>query len=285
MTRNARRSGAWLLPALPGVLLYAATYVPALVALLALGFFTYRPGLPPEPTFTLDNFTRFLTDPYYLDLLADTLRISFIASLIAVLLAYPVAHALVNSPRLRRLLLPIVAVSFFVPALLRLYGWMSMLGSDGLVNGVLSLVGLPAASLLFSEPAVIIGLADYSIPFAVLTLAGAISYLDPDLPLAAKDLGATGFQTFMRVTLRMVLPGLTTAFVLSFVQSVSAVVTPLLLGGGRVPMLATQVYNSMIVSVNYPFASAIVLIIVLVVGALMSLVGRLGRSTRTEEGR
>jgi putative spermidine/putrescine transport system permease protein len=190
----------------------------------------------------------------------------------------------VNSSRLRPFLLPIVAVSFFVPALLRLYGWMSILGSQGIINDGLAALGIAAAPLLFTESAVIIGLADFSIPFAVLTLAGSISYLDSDLERAAKNLGATGFQTFTRVTLRLMLPGLATAFVLSFVQSVSAVVTPLLLGGGRVPMLATQVYNSMIVSVNYPFASAIVLIIVIVVGSLTAVVGRLGRGreARTE---
>lgn len=281
--RKTQRSRSWLLPALPGILLYFATYVPALIALLSLGFFTFRPGLPADPTFTFDNFARFLTDPYYLGLLADTLRISLIASILAVVFAYPVAHLLVNSARMRPFLLPVVAISFFVPALLRLYGWISILGSQGPLVGGLSTFGIPVEPLLFTEAAVIIGLADFSVPFAVLTLAGSISYLDPDLERAAKNLGAAGWQTFLRVTLRLTLPGIITAFVLSFVQSVSAVVTPLLLGGGRIPMLATQVYNSMIVSVNYPFASAIVMIIVLVVGGLMAILSRATRSQRGVE--
>lgn len=272
------RSRSWLLPALPAVLLYLTTYVPALVALLALGFLTFRPGERPAPPVTLDNYTRFLGDPYYLGVLADTLRIALVSSAIAVVLAYPVAHALVHSARLRPFLIPIVAISFFVPSLLRLYGWMSILGSRGIVSGVASAVGIPMEPLLFSERAVIIGLADYSIPFAVLVLAGSISYLDPDLERASMNLGATRLQTFGRVTLPLLLPGITTAFVLAFVQAVTAVVTPLLLGGGRVTMMATQVYSSMILSVNYPFASAMVLIIVVVVGVLLAGVNRLGRS-------
>lgn len=275
-----RPKSLWLLPALPGILLYAIIYVPALVALFSRSVLTYVPGHPAARPFTLDNFTRFLTDPYYLGLLVDTVRMSALASVIAVVMAYPVAHMLVNSRRLRPFLLPIVAISFFVPALLRLYGWINILGSQGLIHSALLSVGVESDPILFTRTAVVIGLADFAIPFTILTLAGSLNYIHPDIEAAAKNLGATGWQTFLRVTLRLMTPGIVTAFILAFVQSVSAVITPLLLGGGRVPVLATQVYSSMIISVNYPFASATVLIIVIVVGILLGLVSRLGRPRR-----
>jgi ABC-type spermidine/putrescine transport system permease subunit I len=126
---------------------------------------------------------------------------------------------------------------------------------------------------LYTETAVVIGLADFVIPYVALTLAGAINNVDESLEQAAQNLGATGWQTFLRVTLPLTFPGLLAALVLAFAINVSAVVTPVILGGGRVAMLGTEVYSSMLVQLNYPFASASVVVIVLTILALRVLVG------------
>jgi putative spermidine/putrescine transport system permease protein len=260
----------------PGLLFYLMAYVPSLAIVAALSFQTYVPGRESLPVFTLANYVRFLADRYYLGILVSSCYLSAVASVIAVVIAYPLAYALIRSAALRPILLPVVALTFFVSATVLLYGWLFILARGGLLNAMLislSLVARPIA-MLNTTTAVVIGLASYAIPFAVLVLAAAINNVDESLEQASQNLGATGWQTLMRVTLPLTFPGLLAALVLGFALSVSAVVTPLILGGGRVPMLATQVFDSILNAVNYPFASATVIVILSAVLSLTYLAGR-----------
>jgi spermidine/putrescine transport system permease protein len=170
----------------------------------------------------------------------------------------------------------VVALSFFVSSLVRLYGWLGILARGGPLNGLLSALGLAGQpiSFLFTPTAVIIGLADFGIPYAVLTLIGSINNLDPSLEQASQNLGATRWQTFLRVTLPLTFPGLLAALILTFALNVSAVLTPIVLGGSRVPTMATQIYTSMVQTLNYPFASAAVVILLVTVFVLTAATGR-----------
>lgn len=263
-------------PILPGFVLYLGVYVPSLVIVAALSFHTYVQGREPVPSFTFANYVRFLADPYYLRVFVNSFSLSAIASLLAVTIAYPLAYAMVRSVRLRRVILPIVALKFFVSAIVLLYGWLFILGRNGPLNAVLSLLKLTSQpiTLLYTDIAVVIGLSSHAIPFAVLLLAGSINNVDESLEQASQNLGATWAQTLLRVTMPLTFPGVLAALVLGFALSVSAVVTPLILGGGRVPMLATQVYESIVDVVNYPFASASVIVILISVLSLTYLTRR-----------
>lgn len=282
MTNPRRTAPYWLAPAVPALALFLAVYVPSLAILAVLSFFKFVPGQLPVPGLTLANYARFILDPYYLGLMLNTLYLAAVASVIAVAMSYPLAYSLVRSPGLRRIILPAVTISFFVSAILRLYGWIGILGENGVINSSLISLGIVSSPLpiLFTDRAVIIGLADFAIPYAVLILASSISNIDASLEQAAQNLGATQWQTFLRITLPLTAPGLVAALVLSFAQAVSAFITPLLLGGGRVPMLATQVYDSMIYSVNYPFASATVVVILAVILLITYSIGRAGHARR-----
>jgi putative spermidine/putrescine transport system permease protein len=261
---------------LPGLLLYVVAYLPSLAIVAALSVQTYVPGQIAVPRLTSGNYLRFLSDPYYLGILVNSCYLSALASVIAVVMAYPLAYAMIRSAGLRKILLPVVALTFFVSAIVLLYGWLFILARGGLLNAVLMTVGLISRpiAMLNTNTAVVIGLASYAIPFAVLVLAGAINNVDESLEQASQNLGATQWQTFLRVTLPLTSPGLLGALVLGFALSLSAVVTPLILGGGRVPMLATQVFDSIENAVNYPFASATVMIILAAVLSLTYVAGR-----------
>jgi ABC-type spermidine/putrescine transport system permease subunit I len=265
----------WFAPMLPGLALFLVAYVPSLALILFQSFETHIPGQNPVPVLTFENYVQFLSDSYYLGLLLNTVTLSATATFIAVVIAYPIAYAVVRSPRLRQVLLPILALSFFVSSIVRFYGWLGILGRSGPLNELLLSLGVinEPIALLYTETAVVIGLADFVIPYVALTLAGAINNVDESLEQAAQNLGATGWQTFLRVTLPLTFPGLLAALVLAFAINVSAVVTPVILGGGRVAMLGTEVYSSMLVQLNYPFASASVVVIVLTILALRLLVG------------
>jgi ABC-type spermidine/putrescine transport system permease subunit I len=254
---TSRLPPRWIVLVLPGACLFLVAYIPALVILTVLSFQTYVPGQKPLPVFTLANYARFLTDSYYLGLLLTSFYLSALGSVIAVICAYPLAYAIVRRPRLRRVILPIVALSFFVSAIVLLYGWLVILGRTGPLNSLVLLlhVSRQPIPLLYTNSAVLVGLAGYAVPYSVLVLAGSINSVDQSLEQAAQNLGATAWQALLRVTLPLTYPGVLASMVLTFALSVSAVLTPLMLGGGRVPMLATQVYDSMLNSVNYPFAS------------------------------
>jgi putative spermidine/putrescine transport system permease protein len=262
----------------PALLPYLLVYIPALAILVVLSVFHYAPGQWPQAGFTLASYSRFFTTHFYVHLFLSTFTLAAIASVAAVAVSYPLAYSIVRSRRWRRVILPIVTISFFVSAILVLYGWIAILGRYGVLNGVLDSLHLTSqrTDILFTNKAVLIGLADSAVPFAVLILAAAINNVDPNLELAAENLGATRIQTFFRVTLPLTRTGVIVALALSFAQSISAFVIPLLLGGGRVPMLATQVYDSMIISLNYPFASATVVIILVVTLILLAATDRLG---------
>lgn len=274
--RLALRAPVRLLPMLPGLLVYLAAYVPALVLLAVLSAQTYKPGQISVPVFTFANYVRFLADPYYLGILLSSCYLSAVASVIAVIIAYPIAYGIVRSPGVRQLVLPVIALTFFVSAIVLLYGWIFVLARGGLLNVVLTSLGVitrPIA-MLNTPTAVVIGLSSYAIPFAVLVLASAINNIDESLEQAAQNLGATEWQTLLRVSLPLSFPGVVAALVLAFALSVSAVITPLVLGGGRVLTLATQVYDAMENVVNYPFASATVVIILVAVLSLTFVTGR-----------
>jgi ABC-type spermidine/putrescine transport system permease subunit I len=153
---------------------------------------------------------------------------------------------------------------------------LGILARGGLINEILGQLGLISRpiSVLFTPVAVVIGLADFGIPYAVLILAGSINNLDRSLEQAAQNLGATRWETLLRVTLPLTFPGVLAALVLTFALNVSAVLTPLILGGTRVPTVATQVYDSMVTTLNYPFASASVVILLVAVFALTFATGR-----------
>jgi putative spermidine/putrescine transport system permease protein len=150
------------------------------------------------------------------------------------------------------------------------FGWINILGDGGVLNKMLLFLRVTDSPipLLFNETGIIIGLVEWSIPYATLTLVGSINSVDVSLEQAAQNLGATEWQTFLRITLPLTSHGIMASGILCFVLSTSAFIFPMLLGGGRVHLLAAQVYESMLFSFNYPFASATAVIILLIVFSL-----------------
>jgi ABC-type spermidine/putrescine transport system permease subunit I len=276
LARKRREIPLWILPLVPGLLLYLAFYVPSLIVLLVLSFYTYVPGSTGVPDFTFSNYSRFFDDSYYTTVLLHTCYLSAIASFIATILGYPLAFHLVRSSKLRRIILPVVALSFFVSAIVVLYGWLNLLARGGPLNKLLVWLGVTSQPIpfLYTDKAVVIGLAGFALPFAILVLASSISNLDESLEEAAQNLGATRWQTLVRITIPLTFPGLLGSLILGFVFSFSAVVTPVILGGGLVPMMATVVYTSMVEALNYPFASASVMMIAITVFVVTVTLGR-----------
>ena len=212
---------------------------------------------------TLDNYAK-LFDLYYLRLFGRTARLGLITTVICVLLGYPLAYWLARArPRLQTLGLFLLIMPLMVSAVIRIFGWIVILGRKGLVNQALFALGLEPVKFLYTETAVVIGLVNILLPFMVLPLMAAIERIPPSLEEAARNLGANWLQMFRRTIMPLSLPGLISGCLLVFAESISAFVTPALIGNPRERMAGQQIYDEVLVSFNWPGASSLALTLVL----------------------
>jgi putative spermidine/putrescine transport system permease protein len=198
-----------------------------------------------------------------------TLRIASMVTLASALLGYPAAQAVVRvSPKYRGLVVGMMILPLMVSPIARTYAWIVLLGRNGAVNSILLHLGLAdqPQRLLFSEMAVFIGLLQLLLPLMLMSLVSSLENLSRDVALAASTLGANGWQVFWKVTLPLTQEGLIVGGTLVFTGSVTAYVTPALLGGAKVLMLETLLYQK--VSVESDFGAANVIAVILVVMTL-----------------
>lgn len=216
----------------------------------------------------VSDFTSFFTDPFYLDILWTTLRVSLVSTAVSLLLGYPVAYFMARTrSRMKKVMMIIILFPFLVSAVVRSYGWMVILGTNGLLNQLLLALGLIAKPLkiLNTEAAVIIGMIHLLIPYMILSLVGVLQSIDPNVEYAAYSLGATPAQTFRKVVLPLSLPGVLSGCVLVFTMSMTSYVTPKLLGGSKFRMMATMVVQEINVNFDWSAASAVSYILLAVI--------------------
>jgi putative spermidine/putrescine transport system permease protein len=232
----------------PALAVVGVFLLPPLLSVL-MGSFTLREQATVAPN--LENYRRFVTDPYYWTTLGLTLRISFVSTLCTLLLGYLVAYFLVrmvHSPWLRRLGYLVVIAPLFTSSIVRSFGWMVTLGNNGVVNSGLKDLGLidRPLRLMYNEVGIVIGLTHILLPFMVLSIAAVLQNIDHSLENAAADLGASRAVAFLTITFPLSLPGVVAGSLIVFTLAMSAYVTPSVLSGGRlkvVPMLIYEQYN------------------------------------------
>jgi len=271
--------------ALPFLLLVPSGLVMLLfvAALLLLLSYTFRPytSIVIEPVWTLDTWKHFLTSSFYWSIVIETVELASIVTLATVLLAYPTAWVLVQ---IRNRALSVVCyIVLFSPLLVsvvvRSYGWLLLLGDHGFVNALL--VRLPwihsPVRLVFNFTGVTIALVHILLPFAVFPLLSVLRQLPPNVREAAADLGAPPWQVFLRVSLPLSLPGVVTGAQIVFTLAVSAWVTTVLLGGGRVLVLAKLVYDN-ISNLNWPLGAVECFVLMVTALIALAIFGRLNRA-------
>jgi putative spermidine/putrescine transport system permease protein len=200
------------------------------------------------------------------------MRLSLTATTLALLLSYPLALFLFRTrSRFKTLLIVLAITPMLVNGVVRVFGWLALLGDRGLVNAALMGLGLTnePQRLVFNELGVTIGLAESLMPYMILALLSGFGRLDATVEEAAASLGATPWRVFRRVTLPLSLPAVVLGFLLCFVLAMSAYITPKLLGGGRVFLLATEIFDQAVTTVNWPAAAALALYTLLLVTLLL----------------
>ncbi len=260
---------------------YWLLVVPALAAMLAFYFFPLARVLwisVTEPRPGLDNYALLLTSASVHRMLLVTARLCVITTIITLLLGYVVAYAMVYARgRQLRWLTFFVLLPLWVSVLVRAFAWVTLLRGNGLVNqGLLALgvIGEPLA-LIRNELGVAVGMIHYMIPFAVLPLYANMQGIDLRLVAAARGLGASPRQAFLRVFLPLSLPGLVGAGVLVFIFSLGFYVTPAILGGGRVFMIAEYIGVQILNVLRWGLGAMLATTLLAGVLLLMAALGRL----------
>jgi len=232
--------------------------------------------------FTLENYARLL-DWLYIRVFLMSVWLALLTTVICLVIGYPFAFVIARSPRRwRNALLVLVLIPFWTNFLVRTYAIMLLLRADGLINNALQWLGLidRPLSLLFTPLAVVLGLVYGYLPFMILPIYASIEKFDFTLVEAAQDLGANAWHVFWRVLLPLTLPGVLAGSILVFIPSVGAFVTPDLLGGGKVVMIANLINQQFLTVRHWPFGSAISFVLMAIVLAATMLYFRIGETRR-----
>ncbi|HYB42883.1 MAG TPA: ABC transporter permease [Candidatus Methylomirabilis sp.] len=264
----------------PSLLLLLVGFVAPVGMLVPTSVHPYVPLVGITRGFTARHYLKLLTDLYYLEIIGRTLALGLVVTLATLLIGYPVAFFLARTrSRWRNWLTILVVFPLLLNLVVRTFGWIALLAQNGLVNQVLLGLGLVSApvKLIFNFAGLLIGMTHIFLPFMVLILIGAIQNVPPDVEDAARVLGASWGTTFARVTLPMSAPGILSGSILVFVLTISALVTPRLLGGPTYQVMSTLIYDEFLQRLNWPAGSAQALLLTVIVLALVLLSGALAR--------
>lgn len=263
----------------PSVLV-AGGFVASLAAILQYSLRAYIPGELEPGGFSLSNFAELLK-PLYARAFLDTVLICAETAFFTLLLAYPLAFALVRTknPVLKSVLLVTAVTPLFLGEIVRTYSWIIVLGNTGFVNSLLKAVGFinQPIQMMFTTFGVVVALVHVTLPVMVIMLAAAISHIDRDYEKAAASLGAGPLRTFLTVTLPLSLPGIVAGVTTSFAWTFSAFATPQLIGGGQVSTISTLVYQLGFANFNFPFAAALSLAGIVFTVLVIALLRRAAR--------
>jgi putative spermidine/putrescine transport system permease protein len=258
-----RPNGALLLIA-PTLLFLSCFLVAPYVNMLIMSFRNPSTSAVFAPGFTVGNYTRALTDPYYLGVLAQTIVLGAVTTAICAVIGYPVAYHLARTRSHWKGLLYVGVLSpLLVGVVIRCYGWIILLANNGLINNAVKKFGLVnhGLPLMYNSFGVGVGLVHVFLPFMILPILSAIQSIDPALEDAARSLGASRARTMARIVIPLSLPGIQAGAILVFVLSISAYVIPILLGALKVKLMPTLVIQLLIDAFLWPFGAALAFIL------------------------
>lgn len=255
--------------------IYAILLLAAPLATIILYSFLTDGSLKVIWDFNLGNYVETWTNRIYRSIMLRSLAVSISVTIVTVLLAYPVAYfvSFHVSPSKKALWLFLITIPFWTSYLIRVFLWKVILGYNGVINSALLSTGIidePLTAISYNVQAMVVTLAHAYAPFAILPIFVALEKIDRSLLEAGQDLGETKFATFMRVTLPLSVPGVAAAVLIVFIPTIGDYVTPNLIGGGKIPMIANIIEVLMLVRDDKPLGSAIAVSAMLVV-TLVSL--------------
>lgn len=270
-----RSRGILLLLLLPGLLALGLSFVAPMLWLLRASFSTSSLG--GSGGWTLEHYAEALFDPFYWRVAGATLSYGLTVAAFAVVLSYPIALFLSRTTSKWRGVLTALAIApLLTSGVVRTYGWMVLLGDQGVINGSLQALSLIERPIRLSNNLLgaTVAMVEILMPYAILAMLSGFGRLNAQLEEAAAMLGANRLKVFWRIVLPLSLPGIITAALLVFVLAISGFVTPRLMGGGRVFVLATEVFQEATVTLNWPLAAALAVLLLLLFSSVILIYRR-----------
>ncbi|CAN7233642.1 ABC transporter permease [Rhizobium sp. LjRoot30] len=224
--------------------------------------------------YSLANYKKAVTESLFITVAGRSLIGSIIVTVLTLVISFPYAYVMVRTPStaLRKFLLIALFLPFFIGQVVRAYGWLIILGNQGMVNEAFGLIGIAPMRLLYNYPAVLFGLIQYMMPFAVLMLAPALTAIPEEIEAAAGSLGADWIRTFRHVVLPMARPGFVGAGLVVLTLSLTDFAIPAMLGGGSQDFIANAIYDQFFRTSDQGLGATLALMLVAVGSLLVGLV-------------
>lgn len=281
--KSLKAKGNWLL--LLPIYLFTVLFVglPILYMFL-LSFLSRAEVWGVDFTFTLDNYRRIL-EPLYLNTFRESFQLAFLSTGCIVLIGYPYGYFMARMSAVwKKRMMLLIMIPFFTSALIRLYGWIIVFRSNGVLDK--ALMGLHITDkplkLLYTYPAVVVGMIYALLPFMILAVYSSVEKMDWTLVEAAKDLGATSFKAFLTVTLKLTLPGLLSGVVLTFIPSMGLFFIADILGGNKIVLVGSVIQEQLTKGRNLPFAAALSAVLMILTSLMISLYRRITGASELE---
>ncbi len=237
------------------------------------------------PVFTLDNYKRIL-EPLYLNTFAESLKLAFISTGLIILFGYPFGYFMAQlSPVWKKRVMLLLMIPFWTSSLLRLYGWIIVFRSNGVLDSLLMKLHLikEPLKLLYTYPAVTVGMVYALLPFMILSVYSSVEKMDWSMREAAMDLGASHTKAFLTVTLPLTMPGLMSGIILTFIPSMGLFFIADILGGNKIVLVGSLIQEQLTKGRNLPFAAALSVVLMLLT-SLLIWIYRKAFGTRNLEG-
>lgn len=283
MASKKVRKGSWVL--LVPIYLFTLIFVFApLVYMVILSFMGRAEVWGFVPEFTLDNYKRIL-EPLYLNTFADSFKLAFTSTAAIVLIGYPFGYFMARmSPKWKKRMMILLMIPFWTSSLIRLNGWIIVFRSNGVLDKILMALHITEKplKLLYSYPAVLVGMIYALVPFMILSVYSSAEKMDWSLVEAARDLGAGRLQAFASVTLVHTLPGLLSGIILTFIPSMGLFFIADILGGNKIVLVGSVIQEQLTKGRNLPFAAALSVVLLVLTSLFIGLYRRITHSGELE---
>lgn len=234
-------------------------------------------------SFTLENYGK-LFDPLYLSIYGNSLWIAFLTTAVCILTAYPFAYTMANARPLKKtLMMLLLMLPFWTNSLIRIYGWRTILGASGVLNSALMGLGLvqEPVEILFTQPAIVLGMVYTLFPFMVLPIHTSIDKLDRTLLEAASDLGAKRRRAFIHITLPLTIPGIFAGTIMVFIPTLGFFFIADLMGGGKQQLIGNLIERQFKEAYNWPLGAALSIILIVLTLTFVGIYRKTGGDMET----
>ncbi|MDR0861551.1 MAG: ABC transporter permease [Oscillospiraceae bacterium] len=281
MKRKRRVSIAAILPMYLFTLLFV---LGPLIYMLILSFASRDGQWGVSAEFTLKNYPRML-EPIYLRTFWNSIKLSLLSTLFVLLIGYPFGYFMARlTKKWRTIAMLLLIIPFWTSTLMRLYGWIIFFRANGVFDGLLMGLGLTTAplKLLYSYPAVVVGMIYALVPFMIYSVYSSAEKLDWRLVEAARDLGASGFRAFLTVSLPLTAPGIFSGVILTFVPSMGLYFIADVLGGNKIVLIGNLIQEQLVKLHDWPFAAAMSVVLLVLTSVFLFLYRRVTKSDSLE---